>query len=159
LKEGEWPGQVLECETKAGRAVLAAGGVAAVRPLPKVAPVPSAAAGDTVSARLNLPAGTWELEMPYTSPFSVRVTAPGLKTVLPANLNRPGPRLRVGRLVVRRSRPLSVSFHVADTVLAPETAVATFNYLVITPAGGVHNVVPIARACGKYVDWYRPAPS
>ncbi len=159
LGEGEWPGAVLECNTKEGRAILAGGGVAAVRRLPIVAPVAPAAAGNTVSVGLNLPVGSWELEMPYTSPFSVEVTAPGLRTVLPANLDRPGPRLPVGRLVVRRRRPLTVSFHVRDTALAPSTAVAIFNHLVATPAGSVDHVVPVGHACGRYVDWYRSASS
>ena len=53
LDEGEWPGAVLRCDTEQGRAIVAAGGVAAVRRLPIVAPVPPAAAGSTVSARLS----------------------------------------------------------------------------------------------------------
>jgi hypothetical protein len=159
LDEGEWPGRVLDCDTMEGRAIVAGGGVAAVRPEPKVAPIAPAAAGETVSVPLDLPAGAWELGMPYASPYPVEVTAPGLKTVLPANFDRPGPRLRVGRLVVRRPGPLSVSFHVEDTALAPAAAVATFSHLVITPAASTDRIVPIAQACGRYVDWYRPAPS
>jgi hypothetical protein len=159
LVEGEWPGAVLECDTKEGRAILAAGGVAAVRPLPIVAPVPPATAGDTVSIRLSLPPGVWELETPYTSPLPVEVTAPGLRATLPANLDRGGPRLPIGRITVRCRRPLAVSFHVEDTLLALSTAVATFNHVVATPAGSVVHIVPIGRACGRYVDWYRAASS
>jgi hypothetical protein len=159
LEEGEWPGAVLECDTKEGRAILAAGGVAAVRSLPIVAPMPPAVAGDTVSIRLSLPPGAWELETPYTSPLPVEVTAPGLKATLPANLDRGGPRLPIGRITIRSRRPLPVSFHVEDTLLAPSTAVATFNHVVATPAGSVVHVVPIGRACGRYVDWYRAASS
>lgn len=159
LAEGEWPGRRLACGSAEGRAILAGGGVAAVRSLPKVAPVSPAAAGDTVTVPLDLPVGAWELQMPYASPYPVQVTAPGLNTVLPANLDRIGPRLRVGRLVVRRPGPISISFHVEDTALAPATAVATFSQLVITPAGERDEIIPIAQACGKYVDWYRSAPS
>lgn len=159
LPEGEWPGRVLDCDSVDGRAILAKGGVAAVRALPKVALVPSALAGDTVSVPLDLPVGTWELEMPYMSPYPVQVTAPGLKTVLPANLDRLGPRLPVGHLVVRRRGPISISFHVEDTALAPPTAVAALNKLIITPAGERDQIVPINEACGKYVDWYRSATS
>jgi hypothetical protein len=155
LREGEWPGAVLHCDTEEGRAILAAGGVAGVRRPPIVAPVTSAAAGATVSARLNLPVGEWELETPYTSPLPVEVTAPGLRATLSANLDRPGPRLPIGRITIRRRQPLSISFHVEDTALAPATAIATFNHVVATPAGSTDRVVPIDRACGKYVDWYR----
>lgn len=160
LAEGEWPGRELDCEGPEGREILAGGGVAAVRSLPRVAPMPPGVAPrETVSVPLNLPVGRWELQLPYTSPYPVQVTAPGLTTVLPANLDRPGPRLRVGRLVVRRQRPFSISFHVGDTALAPAPVLATFGNLVIVPAGGRDRIVPIAQACGEYVDWYRSAAS
>jgi hypothetical protein len=155
LGEGEWPGAVLRCDTKEGRAIVEAGGVAAVRRPPIAAPVPPAAAGDTVSARIDLPAGKWELETPYTSPLPVEVTAPGLRASLPANLDRPGPRLSIGRIAVHRRQPLPLSFHVEDTALAPATAIATFNQVVATPVPSAVRVVPVGRACGKYVDWYR----
>jgi hypothetical protein len=155
LGEGEWPGAVLRCDTEKGRAIVASGGVAAVRRPPIVAPVPPAAAGSTVSARLDLPAGEWELETPYTSPLPVDVTAPGLSATLAANLDRGGPRLPIGRVTVRRPPPLPISFHVHDTALAPPTAVAIFNSVVATPASDRVRIVSIGRACGKYVDWYR----
>jgi hypothetical protein len=155
LSEGEWPGAVLRCDMPRGRAILAEARVAAVRRPPIVAPVPSATAGSTVSARLELPAGEWELLTPYTSPLPVQVTAPGLSTTLEANLDRGGPRLPIGRVTVRRPRPLPISFHVEDTALAPPTAVAIFNRVVATPVADGDRIVPIGHACGKYVDWYR----
>jgi hypothetical protein len=155
LSEGELPGAVLRCETPWGRAILTEARVAAVGRAPIVAPVPSAAAGSTVTARLDLPAGEWELQTPYTSPLPVQVTAPGLRTTLEANLDRAGPRLPIGRVAVRRPRPLPISFEVDDTALAPPTAFAIFNRVVATPTGAHDRIVPIGRACGKYVDWYR----
>jgi hypothetical protein len=159
LAEGEWPGGLLRCGSEDGRAVLAGGGVAAVRPAPIVAPVEPVAAGETGSVGLRLPAGSWDLTMPYMSPQPVRVTAPGLDVVLPANLDRAGPRFPVGRITLRRDRPLSIEFQVEETPLTPSTAVAALNYVAITPADSAPRVVPIERACGKYVDWYRPAAS
>ena len=155
LSEGESPGAVLRCDTQPGRAILAEARVAAVRRPPIEAPVPSATAGSTVSARLDLPAGEWELQTPYTSPLPVQVTAPGLRTTLDANLDRAGPRLPIGRVAVRRPGPLPISFEVDDTALAPPTALAIFNRVVATPVGTAVRIVPIGRACGKYVDWYR----
>lgn len=157
LDEGEWPGAVLMCDSKNGRAIVGRGGVAAIRPRPIVVPVPSAGAGATISAHISLPAGTWDLESPYTSHLPIEVTAPGLRTVLPANLDRPGPRLPIGRITVGRPRRLSIRFHIEETDLAPETAGSTFNYLIATRAGRADRIVPIARACGRYVDWYRGA--
>ena len=157
LSEGEWPGAVLECGTKEGRAIAAGGGIAAVRGLPVVAPVAPVGQGGTVSVPLFLPRGEWRLQAPYTSPLPVEVTAPGLRATLSPNLDRPGPRLPIGRLAVPRAESLSVSFHVEDTALAPSTAVAVINGLIATPVGKPEHVVPISRACGRYVDWYRPA--
>lgn len=158
LREGEWPGAVLECDTAEGRRLLAAGGVAAVRRLPFVIPLEGAPGGTTFSARLRLPAGTWDLQMPYLSRYPIEVRAPGLRTTLPANLFRLGPRLPVGRVHVGR-RPVPISFRMEDSWLAPPGVVPTFKALVATPLDARERVVPIARACGRYVDWYRPKPS
>jgi hypothetical protein len=157
LKEGQWPGAVLRCGTGEGRAILGRGGVAALRRPPIVSPVHAAGPGETVSVQLSLPAGTWELESPYNSHLPVEVTAPGLKTTLPANLDRPGPRLPIGRITVRRPRKVTIFFHVGDSLLAPATAGTVFNYVVATPVGEADRVVPIDRACGRYVDWYHSA--
>lgn len=159
LEEGEWPGAVFRCGTGRGRAILAQGGVAAIRPAPIMVVGGGVAAGDTLSIRMRLPAGTWDLQAPYTSHQPVEVSAPGLSVVLPANLDRIGPRLPIGRIAIRRPRTFTIDFHVRDTRLAPVSAVAIFNYVVATPVGRRVHVVPIARACGKYVDWYRSAPS
>ncbi|HWN73869.1 MAG TPA: hypothetical protein VNN15_08700, partial [Solirubrobacterales bacterium] len=108
--------------------------------------------------QLNLTAaGTWELESPYVSRLPIEVTAPGLKTTLPPNLDRPGPRLPVGRITVDRPRRVTISFHVEDKLLAPATAVASFGYVAATRLEKGDRVVPIERACGRYVDWYRSA--
>lgn len=156
LGEEEWPGAVLRCATPRGRAVLAGGGVAAVRPLPVVAPVPDLPAGGSAAVRLRLAPGGWELETPYASPLPVEVSAPGLDATLPPNLERAGQRHAIGR-VESDGTPLTVEFDVGDTLLAPPTAAARFKFLVAVPEPGAERVVPVAQACGRYVDWYRPA--
>jgi hypothetical protein len=157
LNEGQWPGAVFRCDTKEGRQNLAAGGVAALRRAPIVASGGAALPGSSFAVRVDLPVGTWQLEAPYTSHLPVEVKAPGLSTELPANLDRLGPRWPIGRLMVRRQRPFSISFHVEDTLLAPPTATANVGYVLATPVEDVDRVVPIARACGEYVDWYSAA--
>jgi hypothetical protein len=157
LKEGEWPGAVFDCHGREGRAILAGGGVAAIRRIPLVAPVEPVAPGGTVSARLTLDPGSWELEAPYKSHLPIEVAAPGLKATLPANLDRPGPRLPIGRVTVSHRRTVTISFHLGDTLLASATALAGIGYVVAVPADEHERVVPIRRACGKYVDWYRNA--
>lgn len=157
LNEGQWPGAVFRCDTKQGRAALARGGVAAVRRPPIAVPGGAAVAGSGFAVRVDLPVGSWQLEAPYTSHLPVEVKAPGLSTELPANLDRLGPRWPIGRLTVRRRRPFSISFQVEDILLAPGTATTNVGYVLATPVEDVDRIVPIARACGKYVDWYRSA--
>jgi len=157
LDEGEWPGAVLRCGTPKGRAILAGGGVAAIRREPIVVEGGTVAAGGSLTVRMTLPAGTWELGSYYISHQPVDVTAPGLRTTLPANLDRPGPRLPIGRIAVPSRKQVPITFDVHDTLLSARTATATFANVVATPAGERDRIVPIARACGKYVDWYRSA--
>ncbi len=154
LREGEWPGRVLQCETKEGREVLAAGGVAAVRPLPKVVPVAPVAPGGSASVQLTLDPGTWELGMPYVSPQEIEVTSPVLETTLPPYLDRPGQRWRLGRVTLDRTRRLTFTFAVDDNFFTSPIVPAILNNLVAirrTP----ERLVPVERACGLYVDWYR----
>lgn len=157
LNEGQFPGAVFRCGGGEGRAILERGGVAAVRRPPLVATGGSAAAGGTISIRLDPPPGRWELTAPYVSHFPLEVEAPGLRAELPASLDRIGPRWPVGRVTVRRRGPFQVSFHVEDALLAPPTGTATIPYLVAVPVGDAVRVVPVERACGRYVDWYRGA--
>ena len=157
LREGEWPGAIFRCDTEEGRAILAKGGVAAIRRVPILATGGSAPAGETLSIPLALPPGDWQLAAPYTSHFPLQVEAPGLRTELPASLDRLGPRWPIGRLATRRQRSFSITFRPEDTLLAPDTATLNVPYILVTPARAVDRVVPIARACGKYVDWYRSA--
>lgn len=124
---------------------------------PIAVPGGAAVAGSGFAVRVDLPVGSWQLEAPYTSHLPVEVKAPGLSTELPANLDRLGPRWPIGRLTVRRRRPFSISFQVEDILLAPGTATTNVGYVLATPVEDVDRIVPIARACGKYVDWYRSA--
>lgn len=159
LREGQWAGAVLDCETAAGRAIVAAGGIAAVRRPSLVRPLPAVRAGEGATVGLKLPAGTWDLGVPYISPYPIEVSAPGLRTTLPPTLSRPGPRLPIGRVTTLAGEVLPLHFEVGDTALAPPYAAASFGDLVITPAARHERIVPIAQACGRYVDWYRSAPS
>ena len=156
LAEGEMPGAVLECGTTAGRAVLRGGGVAAVRPRPVLAPGAGLGPGATASVRVPLPPGDWTLQASYLSRLPIEVTAPGLRATMPPSLDRPGPRWPIGRLTARGGRPTTVDFSIGHPLLAPDMPVAELGTIVATrdvPA----RIVPVRRACGRYVDWYRPS--
>lgn len=150
------PGAILDCDTTAGRVVLRGGGVAAVRPAPVVAQGTLLLPGGVVSVRLPLGPGRWRLQSSYVSRLPIEVTAPGLHATLPANLDRPGPRWPIGPLTVRGPAPTTVTFTVDDSLLAPELPVAELGRTAATRAAPVE-VVPVSRACGRYVDWFRPA--
>jgi hypothetical protein len=156
LQEGQWPGAFFQCNTDEGRAIVARGGVAAIRRAPILATGGRARGGKTLSIPLDLPLGRWQLVAPYTSGFPLQVEAPGLSTVLPANLDRLGPRWPIGEVTVRH-RSFSISFAPQETPLASQTATLTVPYILVIPAQHTDRIVSISRACGRYVDWYRQA--
>jgi hypothetical protein len=158
LNEGQMPGAVLDCRTPGGRRVLAGGGVAAVRREPVVAPGFFMGPGGVSTVEMQVSPGRYELELAYTSRLSITVTAPGLRTTVPGNLDRPGPRYPLGQVTVTGNGPTSVTLTVANPLLAPGILLAEIGSIVATPVGKDH-LVPVREACGKYVDWYRSAAS
>jgi hypothetical protein len=153
LAEGSEPGATLDCATSSGRALARSTGEAAVREPNVVVPLPGPVPGETVQIQMRLKPGRWWLSTPYTSLHPVEITAPDLHTILPANLDRPGARWLIGSITVTGNAPVTVSFHVENTLFAP--AVPTpLNALVATSEKPI-SVVPLRQACGKYIDWYR----
>ena len=152
LMEGQEPGAVLNCATAQGRALAHMSGEAALRHPNVVVPVLAPLPGETTSVQLQLKPGLWWLSAPYTSPHPIEVTAPGLRTALPANLDRPGMRWPIGSVTVTGNKPITVTFHPQDPLLAPPVASAV-NALVATPNLPTR-VVPLRQTCGRYVDWY-----
>jgi hypothetical protein len=157
LAKGPEPGAMLDCSTAQGRALARTGGEAAVRRPNVIVPVPAPLNGQTVTVQIRLTRGVWWLSSPYTSPHPIEVRTPGLRTVLPANLDRPGSRWPVGRIAVTGSAPTTVSFHVQRPWLAAPSP-SPINELVATPQTPTR-VVPLSRACGSYVEWYETRPS
>ena len=156
LDEGGMPGAILDCQTPTGRAVLHSGGVAAVRPQPVEAQAPLLAPGGTAMVEIPLAPGRWQLESTYLSRLPVEVTAPGLRTTLPPSLDRPGPRWPIGALTVRGRQPTALDFRIGDPLLAPNSPVADLGTIVAT-RDVPERVIPVSKACGRYVDWYRPS--
>lgn len=156
-EEGDGAGAVLDCSSELGQALARGGGEAAVRSAPIAVPAPGVPPGGSVSVQLPLQPGSWELATPYTSPRPVTVTAPGFRAVLPANLDRFGPRWRIGRIRVADDRPVTVTFATTrEWHMTPESAIAALTAVVATPLVA-ERIVPLRRACGRYVDWYRPS--
>ncbi|MBS1881956.1 MAG: hypothetical protein JSS97_03245 [Actinobacteria bacterium] len=158
LPEGEGSGAVLDCTSAEGRKILAGGGVAAVRPAPVVVEGHLLGPGGSETIELPLVRGEWIIESSYNSRLPVTVTGPGLDVTLEPNLDRPGPRFPVGELVVRKPEKVKLTFTVSDPFFARAQVVTDLGKVTATPRYP-EKVVPIAQACGKYVDWYRGAGS
>ncbi|HEV2923501.1 MAG TPA: hypothetical protein VGW98_05685 [Solirubrobacteraceae bacterium] len=154
LAEGPNASAPLDCSSAAGRVIVRARGVAAVRAPEPVVAVPPIAPGATVTVTLQLTPGTWLLETPYVSPLPLSVTSHGLRSTLPANLERPGPRWPIGQINVVRAGPVPITLRTTKYWLTPSSDVATPEAVVATPAAA-DQILPLRAACGKLVDWYR----
>jgi hypothetical protein len=163
LNEGPNSGAILHCRAPAMRALVRNGGEAEVRKPAIVTSVPGVIPpGETITVRLRLRPGTWDMETSYVSSRPVTVSGPGgVLRRLPANLDRPGPRWPIARVVVPSSGSLTLKIHAANgwfTRLVPAAYGAFMNTVVATPVG-TERVVPLRAACGKYVDWYTTTPA
>ena len=163
LNEGPNPGATLDCGKPAMRALVRKGGEAAVRKPTIVTSVPGVIPpGETITVRLSLAPGTYDLETSYVSSRPVTISGPdGVLRRMPANIDRPGPRWPIARIVAPPSGSLKLKIHAAPgwfTRLIPAANGAYMNTVVATPVGTEH-VVPLREACGRYVDWYRTKPA
>jgi hypothetical protein len=154
LREEGSAGAVLDCGTAAGRKIVAGGGVAAVLPRPVVVPGPLLFPGQISSISISLAPGRWRLVSSYVSRLAIMVTGPGLDVTLPANLDRSGSRWPIGRVAATAGAPTTLTFHADDPRLAPHLPVSSLGEITAV-RDAPERIVPIARACGRYVDWYR----
>jgi hypothetical protein len=172
LDEGDNPGVELDCTR--GKQRVPGQGVARVFARPPVvagtwSPGSTVEAGSTVTQTLDLPAGRWEISIQYDATQPLRVAAPGLDATLPANLDYRGsvPYFPVGELTVAHRGPVRFTVQVDDPpflgrVLGTK-AEAHLGAIAASPAGPggpipgeAERSVPGQRACGSYVDWFRP---
>jgi uncharacterized membrane protein (UPF0136 family) len=153
LPEGPVGAAWLKCGTARGREVLADARLAAVREPGASLEVGPVEAGSVRVVELPLAPGEWELQLHYDSQHPIDVAAPGLQVELPAHLDRPGPRWRVGRIEVDEPGPVTIRLDVEDTRFTPPGRLATIGSLVATPVAPPR-LVPVREACGKLVDWY-----
>jgi hypothetical protein len=158
LKEGPNSGARMNCRKPAIRKLVAGGGQAAIRKPPIVFPMSGLIqTGQTATVRLSLKPGVWDLETPYFSSRPVTISGPdGVLRHMPANLDRPGPRWPIGRIVVPSSGSVTLTVHAAAgwfSHLTPAAEGAWMTSIIANPVGTEH-LVPLRQACGKYVDWY-----
>jgi hypothetical protein len=173
LSEEGSPGATLDCTKAPGRSLARRRGFARVLPAPIVA-TPFAwsrdarAAGDSARQELRLPRGSWDISLQYVSRQPLTVTGPGLSKTLPANLARMGAFYLAGTVLSDGRTPVTVTARMgrlpafgrllgsAGRSLAIDSPNSRpLGEVAATRHGARETSVPLSRACGRYVDWYR----
>jgi hypothetical protein len=166
LAEGQAPGKTLDCRTPSGRRLAAQRGVAYVRPAPVEGRagswrVPGGSGGDgqvenggSREQTLGLAPGTWNISLRYYSDVPLRLRAQTLETTLPPYVADASIFASAGR-VTWRGGPLSVTVSVPPRRRVETVRTARLGTLAATRVDEPGRLVPLADACGRYVDWYR----
>jgi hypothetical protein len=152
------PGRVLDCHSTTGRQLAASSGVASLMAQPLTAPGVQLAPGGARTVRLALPQGRWQISIQYTSTVDMTFAAHGERYAMPPYLGRPGAYFNVGAVTgAGTGSPISLRIS-ADrpSFLSGDTAYADVFTIAATRIPDVRKLVPLRRACGKYVDWFRP---
>ena len=163
LAEGEAPGKVLDCGTERGRRLARTKGVAYVRPAPVVRLGASWAGGGTVAnggsrtQELRLGRGVWDISLRYFSDVPLRLRAGALDTSLPPYVGDESSFFSAGR-VVSDGETLAVTVTVPARRRIETTRLVRLGTVAATRVDDLGRVVPLASACGKYVDWLRVSP-
>jgi hypothetical protein len=171
LAEGDRPGAVLRCGD--GRQPTM-GGATIFEPAP-VGPATSWEPGTTIenggsaSQTLRLGPGRWALSLQYDSTRPLTVRAAGLEARLPANLDYRGsaPFWPAGEVSVPPGDPVTITATVDEPpavgrILGADSVahLGAFAATRLADGGPLPGKAGLAvggeRACGSYVDWYRP---
>ena len=153
------PGAVLNCATPAGRRLRRSQGVASLMAKPVTTAGPGLLPGASATFELPLPEGQWELSIQYNSDFTLDLGAEGHQWAMPAVTPLPQSFFAVGQVQGHgAASPVALTFH-----LSKPSALTSEGGLLYANVGGVaatrvpdtRRLVPLGRACGQYVDWYR----
>ncbi|HET8592466.1 MAG TPA: hypothetical protein VFL56_02285, partial [Solirubrobacterales bacterium] len=170
------PGAPLDCSDPAQARLARVNGTATVFATQPVlgatwSPDPEPDQSRPASQSIYLTPGRWDVSLQYASTQPLRVAAtgpglapPGLDVTLRTNLlfRGPSPYYPVGTIEV--TEPGEVSFDVAVDDppligrLVGADSRAFLDQIAATPVDPVRETIPLDRACGRYVDWYEPAP-
>jgi hypothetical protein len=178
LLEGTEPAAGANCAAPEIRILVSGGGRAGLFPGAAIGaksrwtPSPMLGTGESVTQTLRLPAGRWLLSLQYFSPFDLTLTGPGLRQPLPAALDGQRPstislasdgQFWPAGEIRSDGGPLRFTLSAAQ----PSTLQRLSGYSGQASLGALvavrdepHRIVPLARACGNWVDWYeaREAP-
>jgi hypothetical protein len=153
------PGATLDCRSPLGKKLRAARGQASVMATPVTVPGPGLTAGSSAPVSLPLPQGEWELSIQYFSGFDVRLSTQGRRWTMPAYLGRPGPFFGVGTVTGHGvASPVTLTVKAERPSFLTGTGGNLFTSIPLIAATRIpdsRRIVPLRRACGQYVDWYR----
>jgi hypothetical protein len=153
------PGGVLRCDTPAGRAIARQPGIARVMAAPRTfAPPPDLLPGQKVTLPMRLPRGSWTLSTGYVGSQAVTFRTRGLQARLPAMLDRPGPIYQLGRVRGGPEGPRAITISMSQpgpARLRSPILRGNVGSIVATRDDVAPTTIPLRRACGRYVDWYR----
>jgi hypothetical protein len=175
LLEGGAPAAPLDCVAPESRLIVSRPGTGSLFPTPVVGPKenwdngPELGLGEQSSQSLSLPAGRWNLSLQYFSPVPIRLRAPqaGFEQRLPAALDGQRPNqltlFNDGQYWPAGSIDLSAPARLRFTVEVdePNTLQRLTGYdgkaflgELTARAAEPERRVPLARACGSWVDFY-----
>lgn len=167
------PGAFLRCGAPAGRALASQTGIALTEPPPVVGPRAAwrgavGYAGRSAHQALHLGTGSWLISLQYDSVEPISVTAAGLRAVLPANLEPLGPDWYAGTLHLARPARVRVTvrYHSLPylgrvlgafglTRAPAPTGIEPLGRVTASRPSSDDRLIPLSRACGRYVDRYR----
>jgi hypothetical protein len=173
LLEGTEAGARAHCNSPEVRILLESGGEATLFGETMVGTKPEwsngsiLGNGETTTQSLELPMGTWDLSLQYFSPFALSITAPGFKQELIAaldgqrpntiSLNNNGQYWPAGKFQSQGGK-VEFTIHAAPAdwlqSLTGYDGKAYVGELVATKAEP-RKTVPLAQACGGWIDWYQ----
>jgi hypothetical protein len=153
------PGAVLNCAAPSGKKLAAARGQASIMATPVTAPGLGLLPGTSAPIAIPLPQGQWEISIQYTSSFDVDLSTQGKRWTMPAYLGRVGPFFGVGTVTGQgAASPVTLVITVPRPSFLTSTAgnlFASVPVIAATRIPDTRRIVPISKACGQYVDWYR----
>ena len=158
--EGSASGARLDCATAAGRRLARRTGWARVAPEPIVAR-PAGGQRDVVALppgaaerwTARAAPGTYEVSMDYLGLRDGRLRAAGSTVPFAATLDRIGNRWRVAT-VRHAGGPLTLETSAPDLPLGANSQHIGVFELSLVSTDASRRLVPLRRACGRYVDWY-----
>ena len=153
------PGAVLDCATPSGRRLSRSQGEASVTAAPVTTPGPGLLPGSSATFQLPLPEGEWELSIQYNSEFTLALSAEGHRWPMPAVTPLPQAFFAVGQVQGHGAgSPVALTLQLSKpSALTSEAGLlyANIGSIAATRVPDAGRLVPLRRACGQYVDWYR----